>query len=98
MKVTSLLVRIKPEEREIVSRTLAAIPGVELHGATEDGGRLILTIEDGEGYAVSDSILAVSTAPKVLGVTLAYEYTDEETTAPELAAAFSRSRREESRA
>lgn len=97
MKITSLLVRIKPQEAALVSQTLAGIPGLELHGSTPDGGRLIVTIEDGEGYAVSDSILAVSTAPKVLGVTLAYEYTDEAVSAPELAAAFARSRREESR-
>ncbi|WP_341648114.1 chaperone NapD [Thauera humireducens] len=40
-------------------------------------GRIVVTVEDGEGWSVTDSILAVNLAPKVQAVTLAYEYTDD---------------------
>lgn len=98
MKIVSLLTRIRPEQAESVATQLATIPGVSLHGTTPDGTRLVVMIEDGEGYAVSDSILAVSNSPEVLGTTLAYEYTDEEVTPAELAAAFSKSGKQEIRA
>lgn len=79
MKIVSLLVRIRPNEIPQVSTALAGIPGATLHGFTPDGSRLIVMLEDGEGYSVSDSILAVSTTPSVLATTLAYEYTDDDT-------------------
>lgn len=77
MKIASLVVRILPDDYEQVKEALLAIPGVELHGYAQETGRIILTVEDGEGWAVTNSILAVNLAPKVQGVTLAYEYTDE---------------------
>jgi periplasmic nitrate reductase NapD len=77
MKIASLVVRAKPEDFPVLRQSLCAIPGVELHGESIDTGRLVVTVEDGEGYAVTDSILAINLAKHVLGVTLAYEYTDE---------------------
>ena len=62
---------------QILEEALRRIPGVELHGASAGTGKIIVTVEDGEGWSVADSIVAVNMAPKVHGVTLAYEYTDE---------------------
>ncbi|GAB1462007.1 hypothetical protein MASR2M50_37820 [Thauera sp.] len=53
------------------------MPGVELHGSSAEQGNIVITIEDGEGWSVTDSILAVNLAPKVQGLTIAYEYTDD---------------------
>ena len=36
-----------------------------------------MTVEDGEGYSVMDSILAVNVNKHVLGMTMAYEYTED---------------------
>ena len=94
MKIVTLLVRVRPEQVGAVATRLAQIPGVSLHGTTPDGGRLIVMVEDGEGYAVSDSILAVSMAHAVLGTTLAYEYTDEAAAPAELLAAFASSKKQ----
>lgn len=77
MKIASLVVRVRPEHIEALAASLRMIPGVEVHGANAELGRLIVTVEDGDHYAMTDSLLAVSLAPHVLGVTLAYEYTDE---------------------
>lgn len=93
MKIVSLLLQIRPEQREEISAHLLHIPGVSLHGLTPEGGRLVVMIEDGPDYSVSDSIVAVSIAPNVMGTTLAYEYTDEDVTPAELAAALSSSKK-----
>jgi nitrate reductase NapD len=77
MKIASLVVKAKPEHFPELREALQAIPGVELHGESTETGRLIVTVEDGEGYSVTDSILAVNLAKHVLSITLAYEYTDE---------------------
>ncbi len=77
MKIASLVLRAKPEDFAEVQDYVRTVPGVELHGASSETGRIIVTVEDGEGWSVTDSILAVNLAPKVHGVTLAYEYTDE---------------------
>ena len=77
MKIASLVVRAMPRDFPEVQEALRRIPGVELHGASAETGKIIVTVEDGEGWSVADSIVAVNMAPKVHGVTLAYEYTDE---------------------
>jgi len=77
MKIASLVVRVAPEHIDALQVALAEIQGVEVHGASAEQGRVIVTVEDGEGYAMTDSLLAVNMARHVLGVTLAYEYTDE---------------------
>jgi periplasmic nitrate reductase NapD len=77
MKIASLVVRAKPEHFPELRETLRAIPGVELHRESTETGQLIVTVEDGEGYSVTDSILAVNLARHVLSISLAYEYTDE---------------------
>jgi len=77
MKIASLVLRAKPEHFAELSQTLGEIPGVEVHARCADSGRLVVTVEDGDGYSTSDSILAVSLTQHVLVATLAYEYTDE---------------------
>lgn len=77
MKIASLVLRVSPERFAEAEAFLAAIPGAELHGGVPEQGRLIVTVEDGPGHSMTDSLLAVSKAPQVLALTLAYEYTDE---------------------
>jgi nitrate reductase NapD len=77
MKIASLVVKAKPEHFPELRAALLTIPGVELHAEATDTGRLVVTVEDGEGYSMTDSILAVNLAKHVLSITLAYEYTDE---------------------
>ena len=77
MKIASLVVRAMPADFPEVQAALRAIPGVELHGMSMEAGKIIVTVEYGEGWSVADSIVAVNIAPRIHGVTLAYEYTDE---------------------
>ena len=84
MKIASLVVRAKPEHFPALHTALHDIPGVELHGESTQSGQIIVTVEDGETWAMTDSILAVNLAPHVLSITLAYEYTDESLASQEL--------------
>ena len=77
MNIASLVVRAKPEDFPVVQAFLEQVPGVELQGSSLETGRIVLTVEDGEGWSVTDSILTVNLGPRIQGVTLAYEYTDE---------------------
>ena len=62
---------------EITPFDATQLDAVDDDGEAADSGMLVLTVEDGEGWSVTDSMLAVSLAPGVQGVTLAYEYSDE---------------------
>ncbi len=77
MKIASLVVRVRPGHLPETREALTAIPGVEVHAESAEKGSLIITVEDGEGYEVADSILAVSLADHVLCSSLAYEYSDD---------------------
>lgn len=77
MKIASLVVKARADHFPELKASLAAIPGVQVHDEAPASGRLIVTVEDGEGYSMTDSIVAVNLARNVLSVTLAYEYTDE---------------------
>lgn len=77
MQIASLVLKASPAYLEPLQQALRDIPGVEIHGVSPELGRVIVTVEDGEGYAMTDSLLAVNMAPHVQSVTLAYEYTDQ---------------------
>ena len=76
MNIASLVVRACPADFPDVIEALKKTPGVELHVSSAEKGSIVITIEDGAGWSVTDSILAVNLAPKVQGLTVAYEYTD----------------------
>lgn len=75
MNIVSLVLRIKPETRAEAEAALCAFPGVECHGMSEDG-KLVVTVEDAEGAAMSDTLIALHRVPQVLAATLAYEHTN----------------------
>ena len=77
MRIASLLVRAQPEHVPALKQSLPNISGVEVHHTDITNGTLLLTVEDGEGYAVSDSIVAVNLAQHVMAATLVYEHSDE---------------------
>ena len=75
MNIASLVLRIRPETRAEAEAALRALPGVECHHMSDDG-KLIVTVEDVPGAAMSDTLIAVHRVPQVLAATLAYEHTD----------------------
>jgi periplasmic nitrate reductase NapD len=76
MKIVSLVLKFPPEHTSTVAHAVEQVSGASVAHDHGDG-RMIVLIEDGEGYAVSDSIIEVHRVPHVMSVTLAYEYSDE---------------------
>jgi nitrate reductase NapD len=76
MKIVSLVLKFPPCHAHEVGKSVEAVPGASV-AANGDDGRMIVLLEDGPGYAVSDSILKVHQIPQVMSATLAYEYSDE---------------------
>lgn len=76
MKIVSLVLKYFPAQSKAVQLGIEAVAGASVAHDFGDG-RMIVLIEDGEGYAVSDSIILVHQVPHVMSVTLAYEYSDE---------------------
>ena len=76
MKIVSLVLKYFPASAAQVKAGVEAVAGVTV--ALDDGaGRMIVVVEDGEAYAVSDSIIQVHQVADIMSVTLAYEYSDE---------------------
>jgi len=75
MNIASLVLRIRPETRREAEAELLALPGVECHHMSDDG-KLIVTVEDTPGAAMSDTLIAIHRVPQVLAATLAYEHAD----------------------
>jgi len=78
MRIVSLVLRIAPHSLPAAESALVAIPGVQVHAHDATTGKLIITIEDGQGYSTADSILAAHKVPCVLSATLAYEYGEDD--------------------
>ena len=76
MNIVSLVLRVRPDTRSEAEAALHALPGVECHHMSDDG-RLIVTVEDAPGAAMSETLIAIHRVPQVLATTLAYEHTDE---------------------
>ena len=76
MNISSVILRAHPEKLGGIRNALAAIPGVEIHADCGDG-RLVLTIEDGEGHAPPDVFLKLHELDGTISVSLVYQYCDD---------------------
>ncbi|MDR2788535.1 MAG: chaperone NapD [Candidatus Accumulibacter sp.] len=76
MKIVSLVLKFPPCHTFEVGKSVEAVPGASV-AADGGDGRMIVLLEDGPDYAVSDSILQIHQIPQVMSATLAYEYSDE---------------------
>jgi len=82
MKIVSLVLKLMPEDASAVKSAIEPIPGASV--AIDSGdGRMVVLLEDGSDYAISDSILKVHHIPQAMSVTLSYEYSDEALTLEE---------------
>jgi len=77
MNVSGVLVRARPERFPEVMAALAAIAGVEIHTTEEAAGRIVVTLEDGPGYSVEDSLLKVHLVEGISDAALVYQYSDD---------------------
>lgn len=75
--ICGVLVQVHPERRWAVKEELEALPGVEVHAATEQG-KLIVTVEDAEGAWAGATISRFNEVKDVLSVALIYHHFESE--------------------
>jgi len=73
MNICSLVVHARPERLGGVQTDLQAMPGVEIHGQSEDG-KLVVTVEDEGESLASESVLAIQNISGVINAVLIYHY------------------------
>jgi len=77
MNISGVLVRSRPENISTVSTRLAALAGVEVHGANPDG-RLVVTVEESGDRAMADAVVRIMDLPGVLSASMIYHQYEEE--------------------
>ena len=77
MRVASLVVRTRPERVGPLQAEIDALPGAEVH-AVQPEGRLIVTVDDRDGASPAENIVKVHNLGGVIGVSLVYEYCDDD--------------------
>ena len=82
MNISSAIVYALPQRSDSVRESLRALPGLEIHHEGRDG-RFIVTIEDGHGAAVADTVMQLHRLDGVLSAAMVYQYTDEDPQAGE---------------
>jgi nitrate reductase NapD len=70
-----VLVQFRPERLEQVRAGLTALPGVEIHHATDDG-RLVVTVEDSDQATAGDTLHRFHDVAGVVSASLVYHYHD----------------------
>ena len=73
MNISGVIVHAHPGRVRAVRAALAALPGVEIHGATDDG-RLIVTVEDRNGADPGDTMLSLHRIDGVLAAAMVYHH------------------------
>lgn len=77
MNISSAIVYALPQHADSVRASLRALPGLEIHHEGEDG-RFIVTIEDGHGASVADTVMQLHRLDGVLSAAMVYQYSDDE--------------------
>ena len=75
--ICGVLVHTRPGNVEDVKGRLSALPGVEVHAATEEG-RLVVTVEDTPERLAIETIDDIFQTAGVINASLVYQYTDDE--------------------
>ena len=73
--ICGVLVHARPEAAGAVRDALRAFPGVEVHGAGDDG-RMVVTVEDEGDQRVVETIAAFHDIKGVLSASIVYEHSE----------------------
>lgn len=75
MNISSVIVHARPGHAAEVQRALAAITGVEVHAASDEG-KLIITIESPGDRETADTFEAISKMDYVMSASMVYHQTE----------------------
>ncbi|MEN8175127.1 MAG: chaperone NapD [Pseudomonadota bacterium] len=74
--ICGVLIHARPEKLQSTRKALAAMPGVEVHGANEDG-RLVVTIEEVSGEKlITKTMTDFNEVDGVLSTSLIYQHSE----------------------
>jgi nitrate reductase NapD len=76
MNISSLIVHVRPELLKDLRGEMSVLPGVEVHGASDDG-RLVITVEDTDESTVADTVIGVHNLKGVLSAAMVYHFCDD---------------------
>ena len=80
--IASLIVHGAADRLPAISAAVAALPGAEVH-ACDGRGKLVVTLETGNQFEISERIDAIRGFEGVFATSLVYHQVDEETDAAE---------------
>lgn len=73
LNISGIVVHAHPDKVGEVSALLDAIPGVEIHGASEIG-KLVVTLEKADDRESADTYERIGNLPGVLAVAMVYHH------------------------
>ncbi|MBU1237528.1 MAG: chaperone NapD [Gammaproteobacteria bacterium] len=77
MNISGVLVRARPDRHAEVLAALRGISGTTIHQSEATTGSIVVTLEDGEGYSVEDSLLQLHLVDGIADASLVYQYSDD---------------------
>jgi len=77
MNISGIVVQTHPENLAVLQAQIATLAGVEVH-ATQEDGKMVITVEDTPAAVPADTLMQVQNLPGVLSASLIYNYCDEE--------------------
>lgn len=77
MNISGVLVRARPDQFTTVLDALRGIAGVSIHQTEPARGGIVVTLEDGDGYSVEDSLLKLHLVEGISDASLVYQYSDD---------------------
>lgn len=78
MNICGILVHSQPDGFEAVKDRLLALPGVEVHGVSDEG-RAVVTLEtDNDDDVMADSLLQIQHTEGVIAASMIYHHSEED--------------------
>ena len=77
MNISGVLVHANPEKLDQVNEQLLAMPGVEIHAATDDG-RLVVTIENDDDKVIVDTVMNLHQHDGIISAVMVYQYSNDD--------------------
>ena len=73
--ISSLVVHVHPESRAAASARIAALEGVEIHGASDEG-KLVVVLETASEADILTHMAAINEIPGIVATSLIYHEID----------------------
>lgn len=75
ISVCGVMVFVLPEKREEVEARMYEIPGLEIHGASEEG-KLVVTIETDSYKKTGDAVTRLQNVEDILSISMIYQHAE----------------------